>query len=81
MKTISTCRTPRLCISAALRCRILTPLPFSTTSQTVTDAEATPLEVFLATSMLATDVDTQDAKGDTKLEVKDPMSCKPKARG
>lgn len=45
-------------------------LPFSTSSQAVADAETTPLEVFLATSMLATDVDTQDAKGDSKLDVR-----------
>lgn len=82
IKTISTCRELCLCTSAASPRRTLTVSPCSTTSQTVTDAETTPLEVFLATSMLATDVDTQDAKGDTKLEVSTPVDLEsPRHRG
>lgn len=34
------------------------------------EGAATPLEIFLATSMLATDTETQAAKGDAKLEVR-----------
>lgn len=79
-KTISTCRELCLCTSASSPRRALTLSPFSTTSQTVTDAETTPLQVFLATSMLATDVDTQDAKGDAKLEVRTGRAGKLQAR-
>ncbi|GAA5881915.1 hypothetical protein JCM3774_001294 [Rhodotorula dairenensis] len=50
-------------------------LDLPTTSQTVADAETTPLEVFLATSMLATDVDTQDAKGNSKLDKVTISTC------
>lgn len=38
------------------------------------EGATTPLEVFLATSMLATDTETQAAKGDAKLEVRSAVS-------
>jgi len=42
--------------------------------QAADDKPATPLEIFLATSMLATDTETQDAKSDAKVEARPPLS-------
>jgi hypothetical protein len=39
-------------------------------SQAAEEGRTTPLEVFLATSMLATDTDTQDAKNDKNADVR-----------
>ncbi|GAA6025159.1 hypothetical protein JCM10207_008919 [Rhodosporidiobolus poonsookiae] len=44
-------------------------------SQAATDGKTTPLEVFLATSMLATDTDTQDAKNDAKADKVTISTC------
>ncbi|BGP35653.1 ATP-dependent DNA helicase srs2 [Rhodotorula toruloides] len=44
-------------------------------SQAAVEGATTPLEVFLATSMLATDTETQAAKGDAKLEKVTISTC------
>ncbi|GAA5937445.1 hypothetical protein JCM3775_006616 [Rhodotorula graminis] len=43
--------------------------------QAADDKPATPLEIFLATSMLATDTETQDAKSDTNMEKVTISTC------
>ncbi|GAA5896051.1 hypothetical protein JCM5296_006229 [Sporobolomyces johnsonii] len=48
-------------------------VPFS--SQSAETGKSTPLEIFLATSMLATDTETQDAKSDAKADKVTISTC------